>query len=554
MKIAALTRLEHNARRAGEIVAVFAKYGLADWLKNWHYEWIQSRLRSIDGHSIYELPPEKRMRLAFLELGPTFIKLGQMLSTRPELVGPATASELAHLQTETAPDSPEIVEATITAELGKRPKEIFAEFSPTPLASASIAQAHLARLQTGEEVVVKVQHAGILAKIQPDLDILAGLAELADHHAPQFRPYQPVALAHQFRRTLLRELDFTSERRNLEKFATNFKNDPTVHFPRTYPEFSGRRILTMEKLNGILGGDLPALNAAGADLCEFAKRGANMYLQMIFRDGLYHADPHPGNIMYLPGCIVGVLDCGMVGRLEPDLTQDLEEVLVAVANPGASDLPEIIMRVGSAPPGIARDQFRAELADFVAEFTGPDIDQLDLKAALNSYTEIFRRYHIAMPPAISLLVRTIVELEGTAQMLNPKFSLAEVMAPFYQDSVKRRMSPRRIFNRLRRSYNDWDRLLSVAPRDLGDILRRTREGTFSIEFHHRNLDSVINRLVLGLVTAALIVGSSLLWSDKAPPTLGGISVIGAVGYMVAVYLGWRLLRAAKKAGDLNSRR
>ena len=554
MRIAALTRLEHNARRAGEIVAVFAKYGVADWLKNWHYDWIQNRLRSIDGHHIHELPQEQRLRLAFLELGPTFIKLGQMLSTRPELVGPAVAGELAHLQTQTAPDPPEIVEATITAEFGRPPKTIFAEFEITPLASASIAQVHRARLLSGEEVVVKVQHAGISEKIQPDLDILAGLAELAEHHAPQTRPYQPIALARQFRRTLLRELDFTSERRNLEKFAVNFKDEPTVHFPRVYPEFSGRRVLTMERLNGILGGDSAALAAAGADLNEFARRGANMYLQMIFRDGFYHADPHPGNIMRLADGVVGVLDCGMVGRLDPELTQDLEEVLVAVANPGANDLPEIIMRVGNAPIGIAHGQFRAELAEFVAEFTGPDIGQLDLKAALNSFTEIFRRYHIGMPPALSLLLRTIIELEGTAQQLSPKFSLAEVMEPYYAETVKRRMSPRRLLNRLSRSYHDWERLLSSVPRDVGDILRRTREGSFSIDFYHRNLDAVANRLILGLVTAALIVGSSLLWSDRAPPTIDGVSVIGGLGYMVAVYLGWRLLRAAKKSGDPNLRK
>jgi ubiquinone biosynthesis protein len=549
----ALTHLEHNARRAGEIIGVLAKYGLADWFKGWHYSWIQDRIRSIDGQHIPDLRLEQRVRLAFIELGPTFIKLGQMLSTRPDLVGPEMATELAHLQTRTVADPPETIEATIAAELGQPTKALFAEFEKTPLASASIAQVHAARLPGGEEVVVKVQHAGILPKILPDLDILAGLADLGEKHAPQLRPYQPVAIVQQFRRTLLRELDFNSERRNLDEFAAHFAEDPTVHFPTAYAEFSSRRVLTMERLEGILGSDTAALATSGADLNELARRGANMYLQMIFRDAFYHADPHPGNLMLLPGGVVGVVDCGMVGRLDEELAEQVEEMLMAVAKPDSDDLSEILLRVGSAPPDIPRDQFRAEVTDFVADYTNQSIHDLDLSGALNNLAGIIRRYNIALPPALSLLLRTLVELEGTAQKLNPAFSLAQVIRPFYTEMVRRRLSPRRLLSRVRRAYRDWERLVESLPRDLGELVRRVRDGSFSVHLYHRNLDPVVNRLVLGLVTAALIVGSSLLWSAKAPPTLSGVSVIGGAGYLVAIYLGWRLLRAIKKSGDLNSK-
>ena len=553
MKFTALTRLERNARRSGEIIGVLAKYGLADWVKGLNFSWIQERIKSVDGQRIPDLKIEERVRLAFIELGPTFIKLGQVLGTRPDLIGPEMARELAHLQIAAAGDPPDVVRATIEAELGQPPKALFAQFDEASLASASIAQVHRARLHTGEDVVIKVQHAGISDKVLPDLDILAGLAELAEKHAPQLRPYQPVAIVRQFRRTLLRELDFTFERRNLEEFAAHFADDPAVHFPLSYPAFSTRRVLTMERLEGILGTDAAALEASGADLNEFARRGANMYLEMIFRDAFYHADPHPGNLMLLPGGVVGVLDCGMVGRFDEELAEELEDMLVAVADPSSGDLAEILLRLGSAAPGAPRDQLRADVADFIADYAGQSIQELDLRGALNGLLEIIRRYNIVLPPPVSLLLRTLVELEGTAQQLSPQFSLAEVISPFYASMVRRRLSPKRILSRIRHACRDWERLAETLPRDLGEVLQRVRDGSFSVHLFHRNLDPVVNRLVLGLMTSALILSSSLLWSMKAPPMLAGVSLFGAAGYLLAVYLGWRLLRAVKKSGDINSK-
>ena len=554
MKIPALKRLEQNAKRATEIFRVAAKYGFADWFKDWHIAWIQERFRSFEGQPIPDLKVEERVRLAFLELGPTFIKLGQMLGTRPDLVGPEMANELAHLQVAARADAPEQVRATIRAELGDEPERLFASFDETPLASASIAQAHRARLVTGEEVIVKVQHTGIEEKILPDLDILASLAELAEKHLSRLRPLQPVALVHQFRRTLLRELDFTSERGNLEEFAANFSEDPTVHFPATYPELSSRRVLTMERLDGILGTETAALGASGVDLDEFARRGANIYLQMIFRDAFYHADPHPGNLMMLPDRVVGVIDCGMVGRLDRELSADVEEMLLAVSSSNATDFAEVLLRVGSVPLEVSRDQFRADVTDFLADYTRQSIEQLELSRALNDLTAIIRRYSITLPPQLSLLLRTLVELEGTAQKLNPRFSLAEIIRPFYAEIVRRRLSPRRIFDRVQRAYRGWERLAESLPRDLTEVLQRVREGTFSVHLHHRNLDTVVNRLVLGVLAAALYVGSSLLWSMKASPLIDGTSIVGVGGFILALCLTWRLLRAIKNSGDLTFNR
>ena len=547
-------RLDRNVHRAADIVGVLARYRLADWVKGLDVSWIQERIRSADGQHIPDLKVEERVRLALTELGTTFIKLGQMLSTRPDLVGPALAGELAHLQAATPADPASTVRATIKAELGEPPNKLFAHFKEEPLASASIAQVHVARLHTGEHVVVKVQHAGIEDKILPDLDILGGLAELAEKHSPQLRPYQPEALVRQFRRTLLRELDFTFERRNLDEFARHFAEDDSVHFPLAYAPLSTRRVLTMEKLDGILGTHPRALANSGVDLDEFAHRGATMYLNMIFRDAFYHADPHPGNLMLLPGGVVGVLDCGMVGRLDEELMEGLDDMLVAVVKHNSVDLAEALLRVGSAPSATPRELLRADLTDFISDYVGQSIHEIKLSGALNNLFEIIRRYTITLPPPLTMLLRTVVELEGTAQRLNPEFSLAEVIRPFYDRMVRKRLSVPRLLSRLQHAYGEWERLAASLPRDLNDALRRVREGTFSVHLDHRHLDPVVNRLVLGVMTAALFVGSSLLWSMKAPPTVRDVSVVGGAGYLVAAYLGWRLLRAIKKSGDINSSR
>ena len=552
MKIAAVTRLDRNIHRAGDIIGVLAKYGLADWVKGLDTPWIQERIRSADGQRIPDLKIEERVRLALTELGTTFIKLGQMLSTRPDLVGPELAKELAQLQTDTPADSAATVRATIEAELGQRPAALFAHFKEEPLASASIAQVHVARLHSGEHAVVKIQHAGIQEKILPDLDILSSLAELAEKHSSQLRPYQPEEVVRQFRRTLLRELNFSFERRNLEEFGVNFAQDETVHVPRAYATLSTRRVLTMEKLDGILGTHPKALANSGVDLDEFARRGATMFLEMIFRDAFYHADPHPGNLMLLPGGVVGLLDCGMVGRLDEELADGLNDMLMAVVNHNAVDLEESLLRVSTAPSATPRDLLRADLTDFIADYVGESIHDLNLSAALNDLFEIIRRYTITLPPAVTMLLRTLVELEGTAQRLSPEFSLAEVVQPFYETMVRKRLSVRRILSRLRHATGDWERLAESLPRDLNELLRRVRDGSFSVHLDHRNINPVVNRLVLGVWTAALFVGSSLLWSMKAPPTIRDISVMGGTGYLVAIVLGWRLLRAIKKSGDITS--
>jgi ubiquinone biosynthesis protein len=545
--------LERDARRVAEIVGVLAKYGLADRLEAIPLTAVRDRLRTLEGQPVVDLSTAERLRIALTELGTTFIKLGQMLSTRPDVIGAELAHELSRLQTDTVPDPLEAVRKVVEEDLGRPPEALFAEFEALPFASASIAQVHRATLPDGQPVVVKIQKSDVRRQVESDLSILMGLAELAQQHIEELRPYEPVGLARQFQRVLLRELDFTLERRNLEEFAASFADDPGVRFPRAWPDFSSRRVLTMERFDGVLGTDTAKLQAANVDLNDFARRGAQMYLEMIFRDSFYHADPHPGNLMVLPGGVIGVLDCGMVGRLDDKLRGDIEQLLLSVAQHDPDSLTDAVCAIGKVPRNMPRDQLQADVADFVGEYTRSAISELDLGAALRSLTGIVRRYRISLPPAASLLLRTLIELEGTAQIFSPHFSLAEVVQPFYTHAIGRRLSPHRILVSLQRSYRDWEQLLRALPGGLSESLQRLREGKLSVQLEHRHLDPVVNRLVLGLLTAALFLGSSLLWSMQAPPLVWGISVFGAAGYLLALYLGVKVLRAVKQSGDVRSR-
>lgn len=554
MQLTSIPQYVNNAKRFREIVRVLAKYGLAEWISDSHPEFIKNLLTGAGGQQLSGLSRSARIRMALTELGPTFIKLGQMLSTRVDLIGPELADELAELQSNTPADMPEQVRETITAELGKPPEELFARFDLQAMASASIGQIHRATLPDGQVVVVKVQHDGIQDRVTNDLEILIALAHLAETHAPQLRAYQPIATATEFRRTLLRELDFTRELRNLQQFTDNFEGDESVHIPAPFPEFSSRRVLTMERLEGISVSDAAALRASGVDLNEFARCGANMFLEMIFRDGFYHADPHPGNLMMLDGGVVGVLDCGMAGRVDDDLRQEFEDLLLAAVQRDSRELTDIIVRLGSVPPELERRTLQAEVGEFLADYAGQSLDSFDLSGALNGMVDIIRRYQIILPTSCSMLLKVLVMLEGTSRQLDPGFSLAELIQPYYAKAIQRRFSPKKLMHKAQRRGRDWDRLIEAAPRDLADILDRVKRGTFDVNLEHRRLETTINRLVLGILSAALFIGSTQLWSRAAPPVIAGVSVFGALGYALAAFLGYRLLVAIKRSGDIGLKR
>jgi ubiquinone biosynthesis protein len=562
IKVRSIPHIYRNVKRWTEIVAVLSKYGLADWLAQTNIEFAKDRLSSREGESIARLTRDARIRLTLTELGPTFIKLGQLLSTRPDVVGRDLANELKQLQTCTPADPPEIVRKTVETELGQTLDELFAEFDLVPIASASIGQVHRARLRTGERVVVKVQHAGIDAKVNEDLEVLGGLAQLAEGF-PEFKPYRPTANVAEMGRTLRRELDFGREERNLHQFAELFRDDPTIAIPRVYIEVSTPRVLTMDMIDGIPLSNPGMLEAAGVDREEVARRGANIYMQMIFTHGFFHADPHPGNIILLPGNVIGLLDFGMVGRIDERLRERIEDMLMAIVQHDVPLLVRIIKQIGKPPPQLDESGLANDVADFVGHYATQSLEHFPVGAALSDMVEIMRRFGIMLPTTVAMLLKTLVTLEGTAKLLSPRFSLMEVMQPFHRGMMLRRLSPARQAKKLRRLYMEVEQLVEVLPQRVIQILEQVQDGKFDVHLDHRGLGPSVNRLVLGMLASALFVGSSFLLSYQVPPLLfhkhevwlgmKDISMLGLGGCTISLLVGLRLLRAIGKSGHLDQK-
>jgi ubiquinone biosynthesis protein len=550
LSLTAIPQLARNINRVREIVTILGKYGLADWISRLDLHFARGLVKSSDGQGLSALTRETRIRLALIELGTTFIKFGQMLSTRPDLVGSRLAGELSSLQACVPADSPAVVQATIRGELGHSIEELFAEFDNRAMASASIGQVHRARLHSGPAVAVKVQHPGIEARIRVDLSILAVLADLANQYLPETRQYQPRATVAEFQRMLLRELDFGREERHLQTFAANFAGDDTVRFPAVFSEFSTGRVLTMEFLDGIALTDVAGLRTQGHAAEELARRGAAIFMEMIFRDGFYHADPHPGNFLIMTGGVLGILDCGMIGRLDEKLREAVEEILVSLVHGDAVSLCEVIVRIGSTPADLDHGGLGTDLTDFMSYYGRKPLDQIDLGAALSEVTDVIRRYHIVLPASAALLIKVLIMLEGTSRLLNPRFSLIEVMKPFQKRLIWRRLSPERHLQRIRRFVQNWQHLGEVLPRNLIGILEQVNKGNIEVHLEHQRLEPSVNRLVLGMLTSALFLGSTLLWSYQAPPLVAGVPILGVAGSLASLALGLRLLWAIRKSGHL----
>jgi ubiquinone biosynthesis protein len=562
MKILAIPQIYRNVNRWGEILSILSKYGLAGWLSRFDFAFGKSWFRNPDGQVLAEQGRETRIRLAMEELGPAFIKLGQIMSTRPDLVGVELAEELQKLQTDVPADAPEFVAQVIEEELGRPIDELFAQFDHEPIASASIGQVHRARLWLQEEeveqrkpgpwVAVKVQHHDIQHRVRVDLDILSGLAQLAER-LPELAPYRPCSTVAEFQRVLRRELDFNRELRNLEEFGRLFASSDLVVIPQVYDVHSTDRLLVMQWLDGTPLAAIQEIEASGIDLATVAHNGAELYMEMIFQHGVYHADPHPGNLVLLSDNRIGLFDFGMVGRIDDALREDIEELLFAIVEQDAGRLSATVMRVGAVPAGLDESSLRVDLADFVAHYASQSVDQLELATAMTEMFAMMRRYKIILPSTIALLLKVLIMLEGTAQKLQPRFSLMEVLKPYQRKAISRRLSPARKLRKARRIAYEIEQLAEVVPRRLRDILQQMQSGRFDVHLDHRGLEPSVNRLVLGMLASALFLGSSLMVTREVWP-VHGISIPGVLGGIVSVGLGLRLLRAISKSGHLDQKK
>lgn len=562
MKISSIPQLYRNLRRWQDILAVLRRYGLADWLSKLKFDFIRDWIKDEQGIPLASFSREKRIRLALTELGPTFIKLGQVLSQRPDLIGPNLATELTSLQSELPADPPEDIRKLIEKELGKPVEELFAEFDGRAIASASIGQVHLARLHDGSRVVVKVQHPNIQNIVREDMEVLAGLATLVTH-IPEIEVWKPTVLVEQLSKSLKRELNFSRELQNLQLFARVLKDYSGVRIPAPYPKLSTSRVLTMELLTGV---PVSKLADEGDDRFndvsrhKLAKLAAEVYIEMTFIHGVYHADPHPGNVLVLENGDLGLLDFGMVGRIDDRLRETIEEMLLAVASRDTSLLTALIKRVGNTPPRLDDSLLSIDVADLIGNYGSQPLDSFDLSGALNDVTDIMHRHQISLPPQTSLLIKMLISLEGTLRLLSPHFSLLEVMQPFFRRMWLRRLSPKRQARRLRRIYMELENLLETLPAQVSSVMQLVQEGRLDVHLAHKGLSPSVNRIVLGLLISSVFLGSSVLMAFKVPPLLFAnnqwlgiekLSLLGLIGYAVSVLAGLRLILAINRSGHLD---
>lgn len=537
-----------RTRRLRQIVQVFTKYGLAESVKDNMPDNIKKWFIDADGHLLSQYSQAERLRMALSQLGTTFIKLGQFMSTRDDLLTPPFIEELKKLQADTPPDPPDTVRTILEGELGQPVEELYKSFDFEALGSASVGQVHAATLPDGTRVVVKLIHAGIEETVRLDLELMAQGAGLLEKRSDL--GFQPGDVIANFRRQLLRELDLQQEQRNLNRFIENFADDPGVTFPKPYPELSTSRVLTMERLEGIRVTDHQALVAANVDLSELARRGANIWIEMIFRHKFYHADPHPGNLLLLPNGTAGILDCGMIGRIDNRMLVDLEDLALAYVNKDVGQIADVVLRICDPPKGFDRKGLEADISYIVDDLLDRPIEQIDIEEFSDAVIGVIHSYHLDIPSNYIMLIKTVSLLGGTGRTLDMSFNLAELLVPHGQEIISRRYSPKNLARSLRQSYQDWDRLVRALPVQITDILNQAQAGEISIQLQISRLDRIINRLIFGLIATGLVVASAMMWSAGAGPMFEGFSLVGAVGIVLGLSIVLRLWRAIDRSGGL----
>lgn len=525
--------------RLHEIATIMIRYGWGDMVRALGIGTALERAGRIlhwqTTSDIDQLEPAVRIRLAMEALGPTFVKLGQLFATRVDVFPPAWIAEFEKLQSkvpavpfaELAPD--------LETALGLPATEIFLELDTEAFAAASIAQVHRAKLLDGTQVILKIRRPGIEKKIEADLRIMQHIARLGEHEIPNAHRYQPVMMLAQFRRSLRRELDLLMEAHNIERFRTNFTDDETVHIPRVYWDYTSEIMNVQEELVGIPGTRLGEARAAGLDLPVLATRGADAVLKMILVHGYFHADPHPGNVIYLPGNRVGMIDFGMVGRLTEYRRNQIVNLLDALARKDEEAMLAVLLEwTGDGEVDEARLTY--DVSELVFSYDNLQLKDVKIGPLLTDITAIIRDNSLVLPADLALLFKALITLEGLGQQLDPEFHMVDHLTPFVQGVIAERYKPSALARRGRKSLKEALEIVSGLPRDMARLLREARRGHLRIDldlkrldqFGHQ-LDRASSRITMGILTASLIIGSSIVM------TVPGWRFLGIIGFLLAFF-------------------
>jgi ubiquinone biosynthesis protein len=506
------------------------------------------------GHAPQEDPytnPE-HVRVALEELGPTFVKLGQILSTRHDLLPEAWVAEFAKLQDNVAPAPWEGIRDVLREELGADPEQVFARFDPVPLAAASIGQAYAATLHDGTEVVVKVRRPGVVAQVHEDLDILRNLADRADRRWDAVRQYDLPGLVEEFSRTLRAELDYLQEARNAERFAQEFAGSAQVRIPRVHADTTTSRVLTLERMSGVRIDDLEGLDAAGIDRVALARLGADIVLTMVFDHRFFHADPHPGNMFVQQGGTLALIDFGMVGELTEQTTDSLAGIVLAFTRDDPDALTTALTELSRTTDIVDRAGLRQAITAFTARYRGRSLSEISLATMLQQLLGILQHHQLHLPQETALLFKVLMMAEGTAVGLDPDFQMLDALQPYAEHLTRAQLSLPALARRWARTGADTGALLTELPATLRRLRHLVEDGGVEVHLRAAELEPLVgraervgNRLVAGMIAAALIggigtlVGGNTKWRSREGVLIGaGTGTIGALGG----YLLWTLRR------------
>lgn len=556
-----------NIKRIREIVRVFLRHGFGQFIEQLNLQRfvpLSTRLKlfnrweKLEKHTIPE-----RLKIVFSELGPSFIKLAQILSSRPDLITAEYADEFKKLQDKVSPFPSEKAVQIIESELGISLNDVFSYFEGAPVAAASIAQVHNAVLKTGEKVVVKVQRPDILEIIQNDLAILSLIARLMSRYIPESKFFDPEGIVTEFSKTVKKELDFFAEAKNAERFKRNFAGDENVCIPLIYPHLLSERVIVMERFEGVRIDNISGIDAFGIDRQEIAKKGVNAYFKMIFEDRFFHADPHPGNIFVMPDGKIGLMDFGIAGRLTPEMMENVAGAFIALYNKKFDALIDIYIDMGLVAGDVDLEEFKRalkrDLVDIVEPLYDLTISEINFSEYLELFTHLVIKHGLKVPSELMLINKTIMMLDNIGRQLDPNFNAVTAAEPYAAKLIKKRLSPESIFGKAKENVFDMSRLLFDTPRQINRLLRKTIRDEVNFNINPIGMDNLIrdidrssNRLAFSIIVAAIIMGSSMLIQSNIDigGRILGLPAIGAVGFLVAFLLGIRLLISIIKSGRL----
>ncbi|MGB7569457.1 MAG: AarF/ABC1/UbiB kinase family protein [Chitinivibrionales bacterium] len=545
-------RVTLRISRYGEIISVFLKYGFEDVIAGLNLQ-KDAALTRLPFHfkrrTAFKAPLSRweRVRLAIEELGPTFIKFGQFLSNRPDLVPAELIDELIKLQDSVKPFSRTEALAILEHALKRPVGEVFADFPAQPIASASVAQVYRARLKNGDDVAIKVQRPNIRRIVATDLDILGHLAGLIERHNRDLAALHLSELVREFGRTLNKELDFSLEAATMERFRADFKNTTEYYVPKVYAALTTESVLVIEFVDGIKVSDVDSLKKAGLVPSDIARVGVNLVLRQIFTNGFFHADPHPGNILVLPDGRLCFLDYGAVGIVSASLRHHLSVILYGVIYKD----PQRIMRTLSqlATQRIVNiDRLEYEITEIIEQYSSASLSEIKVRDLLDRFGRITAENHLRFVPGFYLLFKALITIEGVGLLLDPAFNLAREVEPYARRLMRENPRLRYLPFDVYFTLADMASLLKDLPFEVKDLMRMLKAGETRIQFEHRGLDSlslkldqIVNRMVFAIVLAALIIGSSVVIHSGMPPLLYGVPLVGVLGFAIAGLLALWLL-------------